>query len=327
MCPFALFQHGTECYVCGKKFQYLHTLLIHVRGQHTNEPKLTKRAACRFCDRDFAGYLMLNKHHFFAHREEYLKEKPCWCKVCYRIFHTPEEVSSHLKVHDRFKCPVCEHYSSSQVVHDLHLRHHNLGPRAAGTSIIRNRNKPTWAQKNSEFYEFTKAEKEREREMRRRAAEEAEHNQDQEQKQINVSEMGFPPNQSQEQDQEVYKYVPNSDADADPPLDLLQSWNSASTSDEPSSSFTIRILGGDAEYQHSEAEPSSLAGGPLEPLGLGLQSEVQGTAEATETSAPSLPDPVPKEYICDKCPRQFVYPKHLILHLNWHVSPRCHRLI
>jgi KRAB domain-containing zinc finger protein len=86
-----------KCEHCGREFDGVQGLLVHVRSH-----KEVELLQCGFCERRFKSQILLTEHE-----NSHLLEKPC--TFCNRTFRKDEELEEHLRIHTGEKPFECRH--------------------------------------------------------------------------------------------------------------------------------------------------------------------------------------------------------------------------
>jgi len=92
------------CDECDKKFNTHASLKSH-KMKHTGEGLQN----CNHCEKTFTKLKVFRKHMCIQHPEEYLILEKFFCDCCFLTFKTEEELGTHQKIHEDFRCEVILH--------------------------------------------------------------------------------------------------------------------------------------------------------------------------------------------------------------------------
>lgn len=107
----------TECFICRKTYRYTKQLITHLRVHHD------KTDICEICGSTFANNRLLE-----LHRKTHTSQNEFVCQECGKIFYRKEHLVVHVRIHSGEKpyhCDVCgKSFSQSQNL-TIHKRSHS----------------------------------------------------------------------------------------------------------------------------------------------------------------------------------------------------------
>lgn len=119
-------QHGVKipeynCPVCGKIFQILSKMRVHLKEVHIRE----KNFACSMCDQKF-----FSKTHVQKHMVKHFGDRVHECNVCKKSYARKQTLKDHMRIHSnekKFICAVCSQTFVQNNSLRLHMKVHHPG--------------------------------------------------------------------------------------------------------------------------------------------------------------------------------------------------------
>jgi len=104
------------CDECGKVFKTPVALKNHKSNYHAFN------LDCNLCGKNYKKSDGLRRHLYCKHKEEYIKDSPFVCLVCFRKFLLEANLEAHSAAHDSTTCKVCSKVFWSKTILNKHVQ-------------------------------------------------------------------------------------------------------------------------------------------------------------------------------------------------------------